>query len=165
MPISFMPKRGQILMCDYTNGFVPPEMQKIRHCIVISPERKTGTCIVVPLSTVPPSRIEAYHYKMPRNVYQCLECGTDVWVKADMITHASFQRLDRPKENGRFASVFLKTEHLTDITDAVLAAIGHPKFLRPLSYGHDKVEPLNAKGAELSVDKAFADENTSSVEL
>jgi hypothetical protein len=43
-----------------------------------------------------------------------------------MLTHASFARLDRPKENGRFASVYLRTVHLEAVVNAVLAAIGYP---------------------------------------
>ena len=43
-----------------------------------------------------------------------------------MLTHASFTRLDRPKENGRFASVHLRTVHLEAVVNAVLAAIGYP---------------------------------------
>ena len=125
MPISFSPGRGQILMCDFTTGFIPPEMQKVRHCIVISPQRRTGSCLIVPLSTVAPNPIEAYHYKIPRNVYPCLECGVDVWVKGDMLTHASFGRLDRPKENRLFASRFLKKTDFEAVIDAVLAAVGY----------------------------------------
>jgi uncharacterized protein YifN (PemK superfamily) len=125
MPIQFNPRRGQILMCDFT-GFIRPEMQKVRHCIVVSPERRSGTCIVVPLSTSEPRPVEAHHYKIPRNVYPCLECGVDVWAKADMLTHASFARLDRPKEQGRFASRFLFPDDLQGVVDAVLAAIGQP---------------------------------------
>ncbi len=126
MPINFLPKRGQILMCDYTKGFIEPEMQKVRHCIVISPERRTGLCLVVPLSTVPPQTPQAFHYKLPRGIYPCLECGTDVWVKGDMLTHACFARLDRPKENGRFATVHLRSVHLDAVVNTVLAAIGYP---------------------------------------
>ena len=124
MPIDFLPLRGQILMCDYTNGFIRPEMQKVRHCVVISPQRRTGTCLVVPLSTVPPEIVEPYHYMIPRHIYPCLECGTDVWAKGDMLTHAAFARLDRPKENHRFASRSLRPDHLECVVAAALAAIG-----------------------------------------
>jgi|ERR1035437_6036159 uncharacterized protein YifN (PemK superfamily) len=125
MPILFNPSRGQILMCDF-RGFIRPEMQKIRHCIVVSPERRSGTCIVVSLSTSAPTTEEAHHYKISRNVYQCLECGVDVWAKADMLTHAAFARLDRPKEHGRFASRHLNSADLQGVINAVLAAIGQP---------------------------------------
>ena len=146
MPINFLPKRGQILMCDYTKKFIEPEMQKVRHCVVVSPERRTGSCLVVPLSTVPPQNVQLYHYKIPRGVYPCLECGTDVWVKGDMLTHASFARLDRPKENGRFASVHLRTVHLEAVVNAVLAAIGYPvKAATPMSNPGAKVDVIENK--------------------
>jgi uncharacterized protein YifN (PemK superfamily) len=127
MPITFPPDHGQILMCDFTTGFVRPEMQKIRHCIAVSPKKRTGTCLIVPLSTQPPSPIETWHYLIPRHVYQCIECGTDVWAKADMLTHAAFERLSRPRENHREARVLLQAEHLKEVLKAVVHAVncGH----------------------------------------
>jgi mRNA interferase MazF len=123
MPISFAPDRGQIVMCDFSSGFIRPEMQKVRHCIVISPNRRTGTCVIVPLSTAAPNPPQAYHYKIPRHVYPCLECGVDVWAKGDMVTHASFGRLDRPKENGMYASRKLNDADLEGVVHAALAAV------------------------------------------
>lgn len=37
MALTFHPKPGAILVCDYDTGFVPPEMVKKRLCIVITP--------------------------------------------------------------------------------------------------------------------------------
>lgn len=125
MPINFSPAPGQILMCDYTTGFVPPEMQKVRHCIVLSPSRRTGLCLVVPLSTVAPNPIEDYHYQIPVRPYPCLDQGSDVWVKGDMISHAAYHRLERPKQFNRFASVYLSPEDLQKTNQAVLAGLGH----------------------------------------
>src|SRR5438132_1559491 len=104
-----------------------PEMQKIRHCVAISPKRHTGTCLVVPLSTVPPDPPGGCHYRIPRHVYPCIECGTDVWAKCDMLTHAAFARLDRPKENGLFVRRMLNKNDLDGILKAVFHAIncGH----------------------------------------
>jgi mRNA interferase MazF len=45
---------GQILICDFSSGFVEPEMVKVRPVVVISPKpRKSihSLCTVVPLST------------------------------------------------------------------------------------------------------------------
>ncbi|MCW6510963.1 type II toxin-antitoxin system PemK/MazF family toxin [Lichenifustis flavocetrariae] len=62
MPISFVPQRGQILMCDFDMaGVVPPEMRKKRRVVVISPRShnrrhgaKPGRCIVAPFSASEP---------------------------------------------------------------------------------------------------------------
>jgi uncharacterized protein YifN (PemK superfamily) len=127
MAITFPPDHGQILMCDFTSGFVRPEMQKIRHCIVVSPKRHTGTCLIVPLSTQPPKPVESWHYLIPRHIYACIECGTDVWAKGDMVTHAAFERLSRPLENHREVRRVLQPEHLKEILKTLVHAIncGH----------------------------------------
>src|SRR5579859_4482122 len=127
MPITFPPDQGQILMCDFTTGFMRPEMLKIRHCIAVSPKRHTGTCLIVPLSTEPPAHVEAWHYLIPRYVYPCIECGADVWVKGDMLTHAAFARLNRPKENHVEVRRLLQAAHLKEVLKTVVHAIncGH----------------------------------------
>jgi len=56
MSIPFVPNAGTVLMCDFS-GFVPPEMTKVRHVVVISPRsRRTnlqnGTCLVVPFRAI-----------------------------------------------------------------------------------------------------------------
>lgn len=127
MPINFVPDPGQILMCDFqSNGFIRPEMQKIRHCVVISPRyrRHTGCCLIVPLSTVAPLHVEPYHYCIPAGQYQALDPCIASWVKGDMLTHAAFKRLDRPFENGRRAKVMLTPEDFAEVRDAAMAALG-----------------------------------------
>jgi uncharacterized protein YifN (PemK superfamily) len=127
MPIIFAPDPGQILMCDFTTGFMRPEMQKIRHCISVSPKKHTGTCLIVPLSTQAPVPIESWHYLIPPNVYPCIDCGMDIWAKGDMLTHAAFTRLDRPKENHVKVRRLLRPDHLREVLKAVAHAIscGH----------------------------------------
>lgn len=115
-------------MCDFCSpDFKRPEMVKYRHCIVVSPKRHTGCCLVVPISTIRPIKIEPYHFQIPRGHYQCIDTKDETdefWVKGDMVTHAAFSRLDRVKENGRFADRILKPEHLAGTKNAVLAALG-----------------------------------------
>ena len=123
MPINFAPDPGQILMCDFTSGFMRAEMQKIRHCVVVSPKKHTGTCLVVPLSLEPPKVIECWHYRLPQNVYPCMAQNDDIWAKADMLTHAAFDRLDRPLENYVRVRRRLQPEHLKRVLIAVAHAI------------------------------------------
>src|ERR1700758_3523865 len=131
MPINFIPEPGQILMCDFTTGFVRPEMQKERQWVVVSPRyrRHTGCCIVVPVSTVRPEEIEPYHYQLPEGRYGCFREGEELWVKGDMVTHAAFVRLDRPFSEGRRSKVMLQSDDFKGVQKAVLAAIGLPKIL------------------------------------
>lgn len=127
MSIDFIPSVGQVLMCDYeSDGFIRPEMQKIRHCVVVSPRyrRHTGCCLVVPFSTVEPEKVEPYHYKIPRGSYGCFDDTKDSWAKCDMLTHAAFARLERPRLQGRFSTVMLTRSHLSAIKRSVLCALG-----------------------------------------
>jgi uncharacterized protein YifN (PemK superfamily) len=127
MPITFAPDPGQILMCDFTRGFMRPEMQKIRHCVVVSPKKHSGTCLIVPLSLDPPHVVELWHFLFPRNAYPCMAQNADIWAKADMLTHAAFDRLDRPLEHHVRVRRLLQPTHLKNVLVAVLHAVncGH----------------------------------------
>lgn len=37
MPIKFPVAPGTVLLCDYSTGFLPPEMVKLKPAIVVSP--------------------------------------------------------------------------------------------------------------------------------
>ena len=97
MAITFHPKQGSILMCDFSNGFMPPEMVKRRPVIVISPviQARPGLCTVVCLSTTEPDPVMPYHLSLilpeplPPNW-----SANNVWVKGDMVYSVSFKRLD-----------------------------------------------------------------------
>ena len=56
-PITFHPKPGHVLICDFNTGFRPPEMVKKRPVVVIS-ESRQQLVTVVPLSTTEPNPIE-----------------------------------------------------------------------------------------------------------
>ena len=128
MPITFTPQQGMVLMCDFSSGSVPPEINKVRHVIVVSPRRRkhSGSCTVVPLSTVAPNPIEPYHYRIEANEYSFLKRNTDSWVKADLVMHVSFQRLDRVLDNGRHTSPSLSAEDFRAVQRAVWEGLGRP---------------------------------------
>lgn len=71
MPLTFVPNKGTLLMCNFTTGFQPPEMVKIRPVIVISPRRRDNaqTCIVVPLSTQKPTKIKPWHINIAKELF------------------------------------------------------------------------------------------------
>lgn len=98
MAITFHPRPGQILLCDFSQGFKVPEMIKNkRPVIVVTGEIKSRGKLVtiLPLSTKQPEIIQPYHYKIPK---QCLPMlgsfENDSWVKGDMIYTVGFHRLD-----------------------------------------------------------------------
>ncbi|HMF76383.1 MAG TPA: type II toxin-antitoxin system PemK/MazF family toxin [Bryobacteraceae bacterium] len=125
MAINFHPKRGTVLMCDFTTGFKQPEMIKRRHVVVISPRyrRHTGLCLVVPFSSVAPFEIEPHHHEILAGKYPFFDPVKSVWAKADMLTCVSFQRLDRVLQYGRYASPMLQPDDLEAIQIAVAEAL------------------------------------------
>src|ERR1700674_5272188 len=104
MPINFHPRRGTVLMCDFTTGFQAPEMVKRRQVVVVSPRyrRHTGLCLVVPFSMVPPFEAEPHHYEIPPGRYDFFDRVEPVWAKCDMLTCVCFERLDRLLLYGRY---------------------------------------------------------------
>ncbi|MGV6860084.1 MAG: type II toxin-antitoxin system PemK/MazF family toxin [bacterium] len=99
MAIEFHPRPGQILLCDFSQGFVEPEMVKSHRPVVVlsGPVVGRGKLVtVLALSTKEPEKIMPYHYKIPRNSMPQLGRfqERETWVKGDMIYTVGFHRLD-----------------------------------------------------------------------
>lgn len=99
MAITFHPSAGQILLCDFSDGFRAPEMVKSeRPVLVLTPAIKgrANLVTILALSTSCPSPIMPYHYKLPKASMPQLGRfqEKDTWVKADMIYTVGFHRLD-----------------------------------------------------------------------
>jgi len=131
MPIRYHPKRGSILICDFT-GFHSPEMTKRRPVIVISPKIKSraGLCTVVALSATEPQPIEPFHCTIqidpplpfPYDKPQC-------WVKGDMLYTVSFDRLRFPFQKnpqGKRIPIIqqISAQEMILVETCVLAGIG-----------------------------------------
>ena len=54
MAIAFHPGQGVVVICDYNQGFVAPEMVKRRPAVILCPKIgiRGGLCTVVALSTL-----------------------------------------------------------------------------------------------------------------
>lgn len=130
MPINYPPKRGQILLCDFSQGFKEPEMVKgARPVIVISTKGKLVT--IAACSTVEPEPIEGCHYKLPKQSMPKIPkfIGKDTWLKGDMIYTVGFHRLELiclGKENGKriYFQNKLGNEQMDKIIKCVLHGIG-----------------------------------------
>lgn len=133
MAIRFPPAPGDILICDFSNGFRPPEMVKRRPVLVLSPRlrHRDGLCTVVPLSTTVPRRNVPYQCLVtlpfaPPPPFQAIK----VWAKADMLATVAFGRLDlmrsARKANGKRAwlKIRLSEQDFTRVQDCVRAALG-----------------------------------------
>lgn len=70
-------KTGEIVICNFDTGFVPPEMVKARPALVFSKSSTLwrGLCSVVPFSTTPPDRIEPWHVLVKNPLHGYLPPG------------------------------------------------------------------------------------------
>ncbi len=133
--INFIPVPGMVLMCNFGPDplslpdagvhigplSVQPEITKLRQSVIISPRprRHSGTCIVVPFSTVPPDPAEPFHHCIVAGTYPFFDLTRDSWAKADLAMAVSYRRLDRVRVNGRFESPSLRGPDF----DAIKAAL------------------------------------------
>lgn len=123
MAIEFAPKKGMILMCDFS-GYKLPEIIKVRPVVVISPNylSRGNLATVVPFSTTPPSKAKKYHCCMPNHI---LKNGSDVWAKCDMLATVGYARLDRVKtDKRRYETLYVSPEELADIMKGVAFSLG-----------------------------------------
>lgn len=134
MALTYYPRQGEILLCDFTTGFVPPEMVKVRPVVVVSPRlRKRGNLVtVVPLSTTQSDQIEEHHclIELERALPRPFESPV-MWAKCDMVYAVSLARLDRfriRKKNGgsqrQFVSGQVNPSQLKSLKAAVLCGLG-----------------------------------------
>ena len=95
MAITFYPKAGMVLMCNF-RGYMLPEIVKTRPVVVISPNhlQRPGLCTVVPLSTTFPNPVCEYHYRLVGNPIPG-DRAPEIWAKCDLVASISVKRLDR----------------------------------------------------------------------
>ncbi|MFK7866741.1 MAG: type II toxin-antitoxin system PemK/MazF family toxin [Alphaproteobacteria bacterium] len=141
MSIPYHPERGSIVECDFTHGFVNPEMNKKRAVIVLTPKIKSrhNLCTVVALSTTKPEKIMPYHCQIditPPLPDRYKSIG--VWVKGDMVNTVGFHRLDliRVKKdiNGKriYYTNCFNEETMRKIYTCVLHGMGLSRIIKSL---------------------------------
>ncbi|MHB1302435.1 MAG: type II toxin-antitoxin system PemK/MazF family toxin [Acidiphilium sp.] len=92
--LQYHPQQGEVLICDFTTGFQPPEMVKKRPVVIVSPRRRdSALVIVVPLSSVEPQPCQPWHYALPQGAYP--PARSTMWAKCDMVYTVALRRLDR----------------------------------------------------------------------
>lgn len=134
MSINFVPERGRILMCNFDMARVPPEMEKVRRVVVVSPRSynrrhgsKPGRCLVVPFSATNPA-----HHLTPADVpfdattYRSLTVET--WAVCSAVMTVSHDRLDRvPIRLGRrimYSAEMLSGADMTRVELGLRHALG-----------------------------------------
>lgn len=102
MALTYHPRPGQILHCDFSEGFKEPEMVKAnRPVVVITPPMigRDDLVTVVALSTVKPDPVMDYHLELPMSCMPMLGRFQEAssWVKGDMVYTVGYHRLDMIK--------------------------------------------------------------------
>ena len=140
MAITFHPRPGQILMCDFTKGFREPEMVKVRPVVVLTPDiaGRSGLVTVVGLSSVAPKPARSFHCVLPKSSLPMLGefQSKETWVKGDMIYAVGFDRLDLIKIGKRGADgkrQYFKSrlgrERMREIYGCVLHGLNLPALM------------------------------------
>jgi len=99
VPITIHPRPGQILLCDFSQGFKKPEMVKNKRPVVVLSgpiKGRANLVTVAPLSSVEPTPVQEYHYRIPKQSMPMVGIfqTNDSWLKGDMIYTVVFHRLN-----------------------------------------------------------------------
>lgn len=127
MSLSYPPKRGSILRCNF-HSFREPEMTKLRPVIVLSPpfNIRPDLCTVVACSTTEPKTKMPYHYEYHIDPPLPSPYDSPVqWVKGDMIYTLSLRRLDFffIKKDGQGKRIYDKRIVPDDILEKILDCV------------------------------------------
>jgi uncharacterized protein YifN (PemK superfamily) len=143
MAISFTPRRGSILMCNFGPDpsepltypvhtpplSMSPEIWKLRRAVIISTEvlnhrhgRAPGLCTVVPFSGTRPLTVGPWDVFIPVGSYRSLTM--DVWAKCAATLQISHARLDRVLAGRSYTQEYVTPQHLALIEGGVKAALG-----------------------------------------
>lgn len=133
MAIQFAPLPGDVLICDFSTGFRPPEMVKRRPALVVSPRirHRDGLCTIVPLSTTAPRRAVPYQCLIdlpfaPPAPFEAIQ----VWAKADMLATVGYARLDLMRSGRRadgkrqYLKIRLDPAELAKVEACIRVALG-----------------------------------------
>jgi len=128
MSITFHPRIGQVLICDFDTGFRPPEMVKKRPVVIVARNRCANMATVVPLSTTPPNPAREWHHRIDQGVLPGRFAIRPTWAKCDMLYTICNTRLDRikTKANGqRVYTIGVLSKHdLHSIRKCIAAWLG-----------------------------------------
>ncbi|WP_342152521.1 type II toxin-antitoxin system PemK/MazF family toxin [Methylorubrum sp. SB2] len=143
MAITFTPRQGGILMCDFGKdpsdpltfplGKPPvgmkPELWKIRQVVVVSPAALNhrhgagpGVCLVVPFSATPPRTQDPWDVPFVARAYPSLP--KESWARCTAVTHVSHARLDRVLAGRGYRGDILSPADLMRVQNGIRAALG-----------------------------------------
>lgn len=132
MALPYLPRQGEILVCDFDESAVGAEMIKRRPVVVVSRHdaHRSQLCVVVSLSTTPPEDAKSWHHFMPHLRITNWAADGGVWAKCDMLATVSLQRLNKPYIRTRSGRQYVT--HKLDQAD-MQAILGCIKALMQIS--------------------------------
>ena len=127
MGLTFQPKPGMVLICDF-RGFEPPQMVKRRPVVVRAANRDNAQLVtVIPLSRTRPWRPQVWHYRLVRPLNP-LDIEAPVRAKCDLVSTVSTSRLALVHiEGARYGPLRMQTSDFIAVHRAAVAALGSPK--------------------------------------
>lgn len=126
MAIGYYPKMGQVLKCDFSD-LQPPEINKIRPVIIISPRLpyRGELVAVVPLSTTPPKHDLPFTVRLSKNYHPEASDDLPNWAKCDLVMNIARSRLVGFKiGRRRWENPKLEDHDLQAVRYAVLCGLG-----------------------------------------
>lgn len=125
MGLPYLPKQGEILICDFDDVATGAEMIKRRPVVVVSRHdaHRSQLCTVLALSTTPPETAKAWHYHMPHLRVTGWTAENGVWAKCDMLATVSLLRLNKPyvrhKSGRQYITHYLADEDLAAVLNGI----------------------------------------------
>ena len=132
MALMYYPRQGEILLCNFDTGFVPPEMVKRRPVVVVSPRlrKRFELVAIVPLSTTDPDPVQAHHCMLELERPLPAPFNSPVmWAKSDMLVTVARSRLDRFRAGRRggprkYVSGQINPEQFRAVRASILCGLG-----------------------------------------
>jgi len=158
MALTYSPRVGEVLECDFGefiqppimpkyNGLIPNEIRKQRMVVVLNGKLPNGCCLVVPISSTgnQNSLARGFHVHLPTNLFSVTSFydQRDRWAVAECTTHVSKERLFQIKEKGAPIATYLPNDIVTAVQKAVIKTISAAVLLAPAP-APAPVEPVPA---------------------
>tara|TARA_R110000868_G_scaffold411714_2_gene707925 strand:+ start:2291 stop:2764 length:474 start_codon:yes stop_codon:yes gene_type:complete len=146
MALTYTPKVGEVLECDFGdalnppikpiyNALILPEIRKRRMVVVLNGRLPNGCTLVVPISSSgnPNAVSRGVHVFLEPSLFPITRFydKRDRWALAECITHVSKDRLSQIKEAGASIPTYLPREKVTAIQKAIIQTISATSLLTP----------------------------------
>lgn len=146
MALTYTPKVGEVLECNFGeflqpplnpvyDGLISPEIRKRRMVVVLNGRLPNGCTLVVPISShLNPNAVQrGIHVLLEQALFTVTSFydQRDRWALAECITHVSKDRLSQIKDRGARIPTFLPRDKVTAIQKAIIKTIAASALLAP----------------------------------